>query len=615
MPIPGLNSLQARLKRNIAQLRPLRKPDRAVDSLQIPRGNQLASQVMDSGFLRLPVNDSRRGVPAPTSFRRPHRLQRQLPRPLPPKFVNAQRIRNVNQPARQLRVRAAPPDRSLSPLLLILQQQTPVRAVPPDPPVLNNRQPAAHKRGQRVAVAKGSQPPDLFRQRQAELPKRQLRVNAQTFRPGVDTMQIDLPAQLPPKTVNVYRLQRHARRARVPAVVYQQPPAPRDRPPDIHARRAARAAPRRLVRRAAQQNRRLVVRLHQPRRDNADNPRMPVGIRQNDRIEVQQNRLPLQHVKRRLRDLAGQQPPFVVQPLHLRGKLPRTHRVIRRQQLHRRRRIIQPAQRVHTRPDLKSDRLGINAFQRQAGALHQCLQPDPFCPPQPVQPDLKQVARVMRLLSHVGNNPQRHQVQKLRRPLGVARQTVQLLRQLVGYTHPGQRTQRIVLGQKLGVHDRVGPPYALRAGNLRPLAARRLPARFRVREFGRQVMVVGNHHCQPGILRHPDPFPVADARVARHQRLRPETRILQQRLQLRGADAVPFAETIRHMKPHACRPGQLPQRRRQQGGARLPVYVEVPPHEEILPLPYRLEQRMRRPLQARQRPRPRRRIRRAVQKW
>ena len=153
--------------------------------------------------------------------------------------------------------------------------------------VLNDCQLATHPCRGWVAIAEWGETLDLLHQRQAQLDKGQLRVNTQPLRPGVNAVLVYLPAQLPAKVIDMGWVQRQACCPRMAAVVDQQPGTASDRSTDIDIGRTARTAPGWLPRRVQQQNSRLVIRLNQARGDDANDPRMPVGIGQHNGIEVE----------------------------------------------------------------------------------------------------------------------------------------------------------------------------------------------------------------------------------------------------------------------------------------------------------------------------------------
>ena len=85
---------------------------------------------------------------------------------------------------------------------------------------------------------------------------------------------------------------------------------------------------------------------------------------------------------------------------------------------------------------------------------------------------------------------------------------------------------------------------------------------------------------EPAILGKAHRLRLGDAGVASQQHADRRGRCLQDLAQSGQADAVPFGEAVGHVKAHLLLAGQRAQRRHQERGARLPVDVEIAPHQD-----------------------------------
>ena len=122
------------------------------------------------------------------------------------------------------------------------------------------------------------------------------------------------------------------------------------------------------------------------------------------------------------------------------------------------------------------------------------------------------------------------------------------------------------------------------------LSAGRLCAQQNVSKFSRQIMMIGDDDGQAGVFGHADPFCFRDTCVAGQQQVWLKVRVMQDLLQLPGADAMPFTETIGHMKADMGRRGKLLQRGHQQGCAGLTVYIKIAPDKDISAPTYSIDQ-------------------------
>ncbi len=218
-----------------------------------------------------------------------------------------------------------------------------------------------------------------------------------------------------------------------------------------------------------------------------------------------------------------------------------------------------------------------------AGVVHQRLQPGALGMAQPFEPVLQQVAGVVDLFGHIGDDAQRHQIEiffGFARPVG---QFVEALHQLVGNPHAGQCAQRIAQTLKLGVDDGIGAAHAgLAGGGI--LGAGRIDAQFAVGKFGRQIMVIGDDDGETGILGQPHTLGVGDAGVAAQEYLRRKAGVGQIFAEFGDANAMAFCEAVGHMEAHLLVCAQIAQGGDEQRRAGLAIDVKIAPDQDVLSL-------------------------------
>ena len=162
----------------------------------------------------------------------------------------------------------------------------------------------------------------------------------------------------------------------------------RNRPANIDAGDAARTATRRFPWRGQEQHCRFTKLLDQPGRHNPDNPGVPVGMGQHQPVIVKQLGVTVDHVHRRCRDLTGEDASLLVEPLHLASQTLGANDVACGQQFDGDGGVFQPAQRIHARPQLKTDAVSVYGFGVQPRRLHEDAQTDAFGGAQLFQPQL-----------------------------------------------------------------------------------------------------------------------------------------------------------------------------------------------------------------------------------
>ena len=226
----------------------------------------------------------------------------------------------------------------------------------------------------------------------------------------------------------------------------------------------------------------------------------------------------------------------------------------------------------------ETDMLFAQAIRAQLGVFHEHLQPQAARLPQDVQAALEQVARVVAHLSQVGHDAQRDEIEQPGRSLRPAGAAVEFLGQLVGdadagerdggrwTTDDGRRTTATLCSGRSLTEPRTSCPIQLGIDD-----------RVRVRQDGRQVVVIGDDHvhaARPGIRGGLDR---GNAGVAGEDQPRARVDDLRQD---RHADAVTLGRSDRDMVRHAA--AQIGQRRDQQRRGGLAVHVEVAPDADRL---------------------------------
>ena len=191
----------------------------------------------------------------------------------------------------------------------------------------------------------------------------------------------------------------------------------------------------------------------------------------------------------------------------------------------------------------------------QVRQLEHGLQPGAAAFAQHGQPALEQVARIGGLLGQVGDDAHCHQVQQPDRFISASGAGIKRLCQLIGHAHPWQPRKRVLARLELGIDQREG-----------------------LRELLGQGVVVSDNHVYPALPGVVERFMRGNAGVAGEHQARAA---VQQRLQIFNIHPVRFSradgDVVNHFRAQAA------QRRYQQRGGSLPVYVKIAPHQDGLP--------------------------------
>ena len=109
--------------------------------------------------------------------------------------------------------------------------------------------------------------------------------------------------------------------------------------------------------------------------------------------------------------------------------------------------IIQAAQRIEARPEEKADVLFAQPGRVQFGQFVDGFQANALSAAKRSQAALKQVTGVAGLESYIGDDAQGDKIKKLIRISRTIKAAEKRFGQLVGHSHTGQGTERVIGGQ------------------------------------------------------------------------------------------------------------------------------------------------------------------------
>ena len=182
------------------------------------------------------------------------------------------------------------------------------------------------------------------------------------------------------------------------------------------------------------------------------------------------------------------------------------------------------------------------------------LQAQPLSAPQTIEAALQEIARVGGERGHIGHDAQRDQIEIIVGAFGFSGQMQHLLGEFERHADTGQRSQRMIGRQALGIDQRVG-----------------------VGQLVGQIVMIGDEDSEAARLGVSDRLVFGDAGIAREQDV---DVLIDQALQRFELDAVRFGETLWNVEGRVGL--EIAQQRDEQRGRGLPVGVEVAPYGDFL---------------------------------
>ena len=370
-----------------------------------------------------------------------------------------------------------------------------------------------------------------------------------------------------PERLQILRQERQSRRLSVAAKLLQKLPAAGQGGEDVHALDAPAGAgqPVSLV---GQQDHRIVVLLHQPRRRKPDHAGIPVCPGQYDRpppdeVEIHKLRLGLR------KDALLHGPALGILLLQFLRQRPGFPPVLRRHQLQRAFRRAQSPARVQPGGQLEGDVAGGDLLPQQPRRLDQRGHAGPGTFFDGVQAQLHDDAVLPHQRHHVRHRRQRRHVH-----VGHGRAlAAQGPHQLPGHPRPAQGRKGIAIQQR--VHHRAVRQH--RRAGLVP----------------RGLVMVGDNHREAQLHRQRHQRHAGHAAVHRHQQLRPPGDLPDGGLVQAVALVVPGGQVHPGIRALALQPAG------ENGRGAHAVHVVVPIHADDLALLHGQADPRRRPVHVR----------------